>query len=323
MILVVGAGGQLGSAAVRELRSRGMPVRAFLRRAELVRRFEQLGCEAALGDIANIEETRRAFRGATAAIATVNSAMPTRSSDTIERVEGEGYRNLYQAAVESGDCRQFILVSTTAASPRSPAALFRAKFTNEEALRKSGLGYTIFRFPAFLDVWIPMMGLARLVRPAENATIRREFGFASDHLKRIGDSIERKGVIHFAGDGETAHAAIAVDDCARLIAASVHNPGCLNRTLEITGPEAVTGAQIAAILERVLGKPLARKKTPAWMFSLLAFFLRSNPAAANLMTISRLSAVEPTPVTGQELARMLSVKLTAPEQWLLERLTAD
>lgn len=323
MILVVGASGQLGSAAVRELRDRGLPVRAFLRRAELVSHFEQLGCEAVLGDITRIDETRRAFNGATAVVATVNSAMPTRSSDSIESVEGGGYRNLFQAARENGDCRQFILISTSAASPRSPVPLFRAKFANEQALQQSGLGYTIFRFPAFLDVWIPMMGIARIVSQAGNATVARDFAFAQAHLKRIGSSIDRKGVIHIAGNGQTPHAAIAVDDCARVIAASVNNPACLNRTLDITGPEAVTANQVAAILERALGKPLLKRKTPAWLFSLLAYFLRANPAAANLLAISRLSAVEPTPVSGQDLARMLSVDLTTPEQWLLARLTAD
>lgn len=321
MILVVGAGGQLGASVVRELRGREAPVRVLVRREDVARRFEESGCQAFLGDVANPGDLPAPFSGATIIVATVNSAMPSRPTDTIERTEVEGYRNLFEAARQSGACRQFIFISTTAATPTSPAPLFRAKYDNEQALKGSGLPYTIFRFPAFLDVWIPMMGLASAVANTEYSTVTRGFDFARAHFKKIGDSIEREGVIHIAGNGRTPQAAIAVDDCARLIAAAAGHPECLNRTLEITGPEAVTPLQIAAILERALSKPLLRRKTPAWVFSLLAFFLSGNPAAANLMAITRLSAVEPTPVAGQDLARMLGVELTSPEHWLLDRLS--
>lgn len=321
MILVVGAGGQLGTAAVRQLMNRKLPVGVFVRREDTARRFEQLGCRAFLGDITRPSDLTSPLAAADAIVATVNSAMPSRPGDTIERIELEGYRNLLEAARASGVCRQFVYVSTTAANPSSSVPLFRAKYATEQAVQRSGLEYTIFRFPAFLDVWIPMMGIARAVAGADNPTVARDFAFARSHLNKIGDSVERKGVIHIAGNGLTPQAAIAVDDCASLIAASVNDAACLNRTLEITGPVAVTAEDVAKILERFLQRPLKRRKTPAWLFALLAYFLRSNPAAANLMAISRLSAVEPTPVAGQDLARMLGVQLTTPEQWLLDRLS--
>jgi NADH dehydrogenase len=322
MILVVGATGQLGGAIVRLLLARGLPVRVMVRQASAVRSFEALGCEACLGDITRPGETKGAFPNVTTVIATANSAMPSKAGDSIRNVDIEGYRNLVEAAKELGACRQFIFTSVIGASPTNPVPLFRAKFQTEQLLQASGLSYTIFRFPAFLDVVAPMMGLGRLANALQSPTVARDFAFARSHFDKIKDSVEKEGVIHIAGRGDNPQAFISVDDCARLIAASIGRPECIGRILEITGPAALTPEELARTIERILGKPLKRKKTPAWLFAILGRLMRAaNPAAANLMLINRYSALESTPVAGQDIARLLGVSLSTPEQWLRERLS--
>lgn len=317
MILVVGATGQLGGTIVRLLLARGFPVRVMVRQAAAVRSFEALGCEACLGDITHLGETKGAFPNVSTVIATANSAMPSRAGDSIRGVDIDGYRNLVAAAAELGVCRQFIFTSAIGASAASPVPLFRAKFQTEQLLQQSGLGYTIFRFPAFLDVVAPMMGLGRVADALQNPTVARGFAFARSHFEKIRDSVEKEGVIHIAGRGDNPQAFISVDDCARLIVASIGRPECLNRILEITGPAALTPEELARTIEKILGKPLKRKKTPAWLFAILGGLMRAaNPAASNLMSINRHSALESTPVAGQDIARLLDVELTTPEQWL-------
>jgi uncharacterized protein YbjT (DUF2867 family) len=322
MILVVGASGQLGTNVVRELLARGKPVRAMVRSEAAARQFEAMGCESYIGDITRLGEAKGPFPNVTAVISTANSAMPVRAGDSIRSVDVDGHRNLVAAARELGICGQFIFTSVVAASSRSSVPLFRAKRATEKLIEASGLGYTIFRFPAFLDVWVPMMGLGRIAASLENATVLRDFNFARSHFARIKDSVERDGVIHFAGNGRNRLACICVEDCARLIAQSVDHPECHNRTLQITGPQPISAEEIAEIVERILGGKLKRKKTPAWVFSLLFLAFRGNAAAANLMAINRFAATGTTAVAGQQIARMLGVDLKPPEQWLRERLAS-
>jgi len=321
MILVVGASGQLGTNVVRELLARGKAVRAMVRSEAAARRFEAMGCESYIGDIARLGEAKGPFPNVTVVISTANSAMPARAGDSIRSVDVNGHRHLVTAARELGICRQFIFTSVVVAKGSSSVPLFRAKRATEKLIEDSGLGYTIFRFPAFLDVMVPMMGLGRIAASLENATVLRDFNFARSHFARIKESVERDGVIHFAGDGRNRQACICVEDCARLIAQSVGHPECLNRTLQVTGPQAISAEEIAQTIERILGGHLKRKKTPAWVFSLLRLAMSGNPAAANLMAINRFAATGIVAVAGQQIARMLGVELKPPEQWLRERLS--
>lgn len=50
-ILVAGATGRVGSAAVEELLQAGFEVRAMVRTVEKGKRFEYLGAEVAVGDV--------------------------------------------------------------------------------------------------------------------------------------------------------------------------------------------------------------------------------------------------------------------------------
>ena len=57
-----------------------------------------------------------------------------------------------------------------------------------------------------------------------------------------------------AGDGATAY--VTREDCARADAAALASDDTTRRTLNITGPAALTVAEIAAMATAVLGKPI-------------------------------------------------------------------
>jgi uncharacterized protein YbjT (DUF2867 family) len=323
MILVVGATGQLGSAVVRLLRAADRPVRVFVRSEEAARRFEAMGCESYIGDITHPGMAMGPLPRVETIISTATASTPSRAGDRIDRVDGAGVRNLIAAAREAGWVRQFIYPSVSDAPGALGVPLFRLKRENERLLMESGVGYTVLRLPAFMDVVLPLMGCGALVSGTENATVRRSCDFLQSHFHKIKDAVLRDGVIHVSGDGSVKQPYIAVDDVARLIAASIGRPAALKRVLDITGPEALSGEEVAQTFERVLGRMLKRKYTPAAVFRMLRLMMTPfKPAAANVMAIQRWSATVPVPVRGQDVAAEWGVDLTTVEQFLRARLAA-
>lgn len=321
MILVVGATGQLGAAVVRLLREAGRAVRVFVRSDDAARRFEALGCESYVGDITNPGHAKGPMPRVETVVATATASTPSRASDRISQVDGRGIRNLITAACEAGCVKQLIYPSVSEAPGALGVPLFRIKRDNERRLMESGLGYTILRLPAFMDVAFPMMGCGALIEGAEQATLARSCSFLQSHLRKVRDSILRDGVIHIAGDGSVKQPHIAVDDVAKLIVASIGHPAALRRVLDITGPVALSGEELAQVHERILGRMLERKYTPAAIFQMLSVGLKPfQPAAANIMSILHWGATVGVPVRGQDLAAELGVTLTTPEEFLSLRL---
>ena len=83
-VLVIGATGQLGRAAIRKIKTRGASIRALTRSPESAAHFQSLGIEPVLGDLTDPASLTRACDGMTTLIATANAAAPTRPSDTFE-----------------------------------------------------------------------------------------------------------------------------------------------------------------------------------------------------------------------------------------------
>jgi uncharacterized protein YbjT (DUF2867 family) len=114
-ILVVGATGQTGFAAVRKLRARGAAVRALIRDAAHAARFTALGVEPVQGDLTDSASLRLACDGVAVVLCTANAAVPSRSADTLQAVERDGYRSLVGIAAAARVQRS----STRLSCPRS------------------------------------------------------------------------------------------------------------------------------------------------------------------------------------------------------------
>jgi len=114
-----------------------------------------------------------------------------------------------------------------------------------------------------------------------------------------------------------------VEDVARLIVASIGHKAALRRVLDVTGPVALSGEEVAQTFERILGRMLKRKYTPAAIFKMLSLVMKPfQPAASNVMAIQHWGATVAVPVRGQEIAAELGVGLTTPEAYLRARLGA-
>jgi uncharacterized protein YbjT (DUF2867 family) len=312
-VLVVGATGQLGSTVVGKLVARGADVRAMVRREAAAEKFAAMGVEAVLGDLRDAASLASACHGIQVVVTTANAAVPSRKSDTFEAVERDGYRNLIEAAREA-NVRRFVYTSVHETKHEHLTPFFRYKRETEQRLASSGMDHVIFRADIFMDVAFCMMGSDIPVRGAESATVTRPFGFAANHFQKVRNSIERDHVAMIAGNGDTRHAFICVDDVASFLASAVFAGPA--GAFVIGGPEALTFLDVVRIYERILNVKLRVKKTPAPVFRVLSAVLGLfSPAAANLMALNYISTKEESSVT-PDSAAAFGVRLTSAESFL-------
>lgn len=316
MTLVVGATGQLGTAVVRKLVERGMPVRALVRRTSSYEHLKSDFVELVFGDLRDRSSLNAPCENVDAVIATANAAVPRERGDSFKAVDDEGYRNLIDACVRSG-VRQFVYTSVLAHPAYDRLPLPRHKRLTEQYLQNSGLEYTVLRADAFMDVIFAMMGSDLPLQGSEAATVERPFWFSKRFYDGIKQNIALKGEVGILGDGTTRRTYICIDDMAALLVMAVGHPRARNAIFDVGGPEALSQNDVLAIYQKVLQKPLTAKYTPAIVFRIGHALLKPfSPAAANIMGVNYAGATIDSAVDMSESARMFGVRLTSAEEVL-------
>jgi uncharacterized protein YbjT (DUF2867 family) len=149
VVLVAGATGGTGRALVRGLGLQGYTVRALVRNEDKARVVLGDDIAYALGDVREIDTLLAAMDGVTYVISAIGSSRSDATNNP-ESVDYGGVKNLADAAAAKG-VRQFVLVSSSGVT-HEDHFLNKAfdniliwKFKGEEALRMSGVPYTIVR----------------------------------------------------------------------------------------------------------------------------------------------------------------------------------
>ena len=233
MILAVGATGNVGGAVAQMLLAQGQSVRVLARPGSNLKHLIEAGAEVALGDLKQPGSLAGACQGAEVVITTATSASRG-GQDTVLTVDLEGNRHLIEAAQAAG-ARQFIFVSMFGADPNSPIPLSQAKAKTENALRASGMPYTIIAPDFYMEVTL--------------------VGF-------VGMPAIQGQPVTIVGGGRRKHAFVSARDVAALIVAAVDKPAAINQQLVIGGPEPLSILDAVAIYERVLGHPVAVRHVP-------------------------------------------------------------
>lgn len=232
MILLAGATGSLGGRIARSLRDRGEPLCALVRPATDRSRLEAKGITIALGDLREPGTLRRACDGISVVVSTASAT--SRGDDTPDNVDAKGTANLVEAARDAG-AEHFVLISTIGASPDSPVPAFRAKGKAEEAVRASGINYTIFQPNGFMDVWF-----ANLIEAP----------------------IAAGRPVTLVGEARRRHSFIAERDVAAFAVAAALAPIARGETVSIGGPTAVSFRDAVAAYEAALGRPIPIETVP-------------------------------------------------------------
>ena len=223
-VLVTGATGDTGRAAVREAIPRELAVRAMVHGKDTrSAALEKLGAEVVLGDLLEIDTIRAAMEGVDAAY----FVWPVQPG-LIDAVV-----NFIQAAKEAG-VKTVINLSQRSANRDSTSNSCRDSFIAEQVFNWSGLSVIHLRPTYFLE-W--------LLYPWQLPYLQ-------------------KGILRMPV-GKGRHAPIAADDQGRVIAALLASPDAhIGTTIPISGPVEMNHEQMAAELSEALGRKIVFQDLP-------------------------------------------------------------
>jgi uncharacterized protein YbjT (DUF2867 family) len=277
MILVVGATGNLGGAVTRMLLAQGQPVRILSRSQSNYQPLVEAGAQVALGDLKERGSLDGACEGVDTVITTANSTARG-GEDTVQTVDLEGNRHLIDAAKAAG-VKQFIFVSVLTADPNSPIPFIQAKGQTEDALRESGMPYTILAPNGYMEVMLAgVVGMPALM--GQPVTI--------------------------VGGGRRKHSFISVGDVAAFMLAAIDNPAAINQKLLLGGPQPLSFRDAVAIYERVLGHQIQVRSVAA-----------GSPVPGLPQMVAQLLAGLDTydsPIDMPQTARTFGIQLTPLEE---------
>ncbi|MER9679660.1 SDR family oxidoreductase [Mesorhizobium sp. M0184] len=222
-LLVTGASGQLGRGVINHLLDtlKVSPQRiiAATRNPENLADLAARGVTIRAVDFDDTASLASAFIGADRVliISTNELAIPGKRLKQHETAV---------AAARSAGVSHLLYTSMPNPEPGSPVLFAPDHHGTEQAIKASGIPYTIFR-----NGWYQ-----------ENLFMALPHAIASGHWYTS------------AGDGRIAHG--ARDDMAAAIAAGLASSATESTTYTLTGPKAHTMAEIAALVTEVTGKPI-------------------------------------------------------------------
>jgi len=240
-ILVTGATGRTGAAVLAELLKAGYPVRALVRREDArAAALRARGVETYVTDITDTQRVGEALRG-------VQRAYWLPPYDP-EMLTGAA---VFATAAREARLEAIVSLSQWLASPTHPAFLTRQHWLADHI------------FATLPDIAFT------LVNP----------GFFADspYLSTIGMAAHLGMMPWMFGDSVTAPP--SVNDIARVAVAALMDPQRhAGHTYRPTGPAVLSGADMAVILSRVLGRTVRMVPTPLRVF-LNAAYLDGYPLA--------------------------------------------
>lgn len=232
-ILVTGVTGHLGRIVLEKLLAKvpASNVKVLVRDAAKGEPFKQLGVEVAIGSYDDKTSLVTAFKD-------VDKLYFVSGSDVVNR--GQQHENVVNAAIEA-KVGHVVYTSFQRNNETTTSPIYFVGATHllaERLLQASGLKYTILKHGLYTEM-IPIF---------------------------IGDKVLETGVIFLpAGEGKTAF--ILRSDLADAGVVVLTEPGHENRSYELTGPEAVSYADIAAKLSAVAGKTVTYVSPAPEVFS--------------------------------------------------------
>ncbi len=149
LVMVAGATGKTGKHMVKHLLADGYPVRVLVRNEEKAKNMFGDTVEIRVADITDAAAVMSATRGVKYVLSAVGSAAPA-GPNSPEFVDYGGVKNMIEASVAAG-VDQFVLVSSLGATHEDHPLnkmfgnVMVWKYKGENALRESGLNYTIVR----------------------------------------------------------------------------------------------------------------------------------------------------------------------------------
>jgi NAD(P)H dehydrogenase (quinone) len=219
-LLVTGASGHFGRRAVELLlEANAGTIIATTRTPEKLADFASRGVVVRHADFDQPETLATAFAGA--------DRLLLISTDTMD-VPGHRIKQ-HQDAVQAADragVRHVVYTSIVKPNPESPIVVVPDHHATEQALEASKMGWTVLRNNIYAEVL----------------------------LGGLINAMKLGALYAAAGDGKTGY--VTREDCARAAAAALASDFEGRRVLDITGPEALSQADVAAIASKLVGREI-------------------------------------------------------------------
>ena len=223
-LLVTGAAGQLGRGVIHHLLdTHKVPpatIIATTRNPESLADLAARGVVVRAADFNDAASLESAFKGADRVLIISTSDLDIKSGRRLKQHEAA------VAAAKQAGVSHLLYTSMPNPEPGSPVLFAGDHYGTEQAIKASGIAYTIFR----------------------NGWYQENLFMALPHAIASGQWYTS------AGDGRIAHG--ARDDMAAAIAAGLASGSTDSKTYTLTGPQAYTTAEIAALVSEVTGKKL-------------------------------------------------------------------
>lgn len=228
-ILVTGVTGKVGGAVARNLVSRGMRVRGIARQPdERTEALARLGVEIERGDLFSAEDMRRALSGVQRAFYAPPFA-----------VEMEHASHIFAAAAEKAGVEAITVLSQWIASPAHTSHMTRMHWRTD-ALFAANPNFSV-----------------SFVAP----------GYFADNYLRFIDFAALLGLFpNLTGDGRNAPP--SNEDIAAVAAETLADPHRhAGRRYRPTGPDLLSGAEIAKIVGDAVGRRVLPIPMPIWLLA--------------------------------------------------------
>jgi uncharacterized protein YbjT (DUF2867 family) len=226
MILVTGATGKNGVEILKRLSGRRERIRAMVRKPSDAKSSTR---DPAVEFVAGDFDDPESLRKVLEDVQ--RAFLVTNSSDRVEERQLRFVRLAREAGV-----KHIVYLSQLHAASDSPLRFLRYHAAIEEALRSSGMTYTNLRPNLYMQ-----------------------------GLLMIGRSIASEGRF-FAPAGDARVSVVDVRDIAAVAVAALTRSQHEGKTYDITGPAALTHAEMAAQLSAALGRPVAFVDAPETEF---------------------------------------------------------
>ena len=228
-ILVVGATGDVGSAVIKTAVEKRHKVKAFdISKANIDKLGEAKNrIEFIEGDILDQASLEPAMEAVEAVIITIRlTPGEMKKGRGYKDVEENGVKNIVEVAKQKR-VKKIVLISADGIGPDCLSDMYQAKFQAEEAVRNSGIDYTIFQssglFKDFDFFFIP-----NILKLGETDTW--PFGPLDIHMCPL------------------SHL-----DLAKCMVVAVDSPAASNKTLSMGGPDCITQGDVLNMIAKEAG----------------------------------------------------------------------
>ena len=230
MILVTGATGQYGSAAIAHLLNKGVEpsgIAALVRDAAKAQNLAEAGIKLLVGDYTDYESLVNAFQHA-------DTLLLVSSNDKQLENRTAQHENAVKAALAAGVNRIVYtsFVRKTAVTDSVNAAFHESHSRTEGAIKDSGLAYTILQNGIYLEM-----------------------------IPAFAGNVAQTGAIRLPAD-EGKASWVLQDELAEAAAHVLTTAGHDHKTYRLTNTESVSFPEIAAELAHKLGKAVQYQSPP-------------------------------------------------------------